>query len=200
MSRRYAAELGVPGFAGEQGWSISELSTMRPTLDVNGVYGGYMEKGANTIIPAQAGAKMSMRLVPAQDAADIANKFDACVRERCPAGVRCEIIDHAHCAAYVTPIDTPVVEAADAALKAAFGRDAAYMRCGGSLPILPMFKRVLGTDCLLLGFASPASNAHGPNEKVNLKDLDRAAETLVGMWGNRIQGFEDSRGAVWGAC
>jgi acetylornithine deacetylase/succinyl-diaminopimelate desuccinylase-like protein len=181
--RKYAEEIGVSGFSGEHGWSVAELRSLRPTLDVNGIYGGYMKEGANTIIPASAGAKLSMRLVPNQSGEDISRKFDAAIRTRCPRTVRCEIIDHAHAEPYMTPPDSKAVGAARRALREAFGRDAAFIRCGGSLPILPMFKQELQADSILLGFASPNCNAHGPNEKVNLDDLNRGAEALVRLMG-----------------
>jgi acetylornithine deacetylase/succinyl-diaminopimelate desuccinylase-like protein len=175
----YAAELGVPGLAGEEGYSVEEQRSARPTLDVNGVYGGYMEEGASTVIPAMVGAKISMRLVPNQAWADISAKFDRTIRERCPHTVRCEILDHACAEPYVAPLDWPAVQAAEQALKEAFGRDVAFIREGGTLPILRMFKEHLGADSLLLGLASPRCNAHGPNEKVNLADLDRGAEAVL---------------------
>ncbi len=177
--QKYAAELGVPGFAGEKGWSVVELGSMRPTLDVNGIYGGYMKPGANTIIPSMAGAKISMRLVPNQNGEDISNKFDRAVRDLCPSTVRCEIIDHAHAQAYLAPLDSPAMRACGRALREAFGCDAAFIRSGGSLPILPMFKQELGVNSILLGFAGPNCNAHGPNEKVNIPDLNRGAETIT---------------------
>jgi len=184
--RRYAEELGVPGFgAGEPDWSIMEKSTVRPTLDVNGIFGGYMKPGANTIIPARAGAKISMRLVPNQDSDKISRQFDEAVRSLASPSVTVEIDDHANAGAYVTPVDNPLFQVATRALSAAFGREVAYVRSGGSLPILPMFKRVLGVDSLLLGFASPNCNAHGPNEKALLADLDRGAETVVRVMGEK---------------
>lgn len=180
--QKYAAELDVPGFSGEEGWSVCELKTMRPTLDVNGIYGGYMKEGANTIIPARSGAKISMRLVPNQRAGDIGRKFDAAIRGRCPEQVRCEILDHAHADPFMVPLDSKAMAAAERALHEAFDHDVAFIRCGGSLPILPMFKQQLGADSLLLGFASPHSNAHGPNEKVRLPDLDRGAEAVARLY------------------
>jgi acetylornithine deacetylase/succinyl-diaminopimelate desuccinylase-like protein len=124
-----------------------------------------------------------MRLVPGQDSADISRKFDEVIRSRCPGTVRCEILDYAHAQPYMTPLDSPALEAATRALREAFGRDVAFIRCGGSLPILSMFRQELGADSVLLGFASPSCNAHGPNEKVNLDDLNRGAETLVRLMG-----------------
>lgn len=180
--RKYAEELGVPGFSGEKGYTVTELRAMRPTLDVNGIYGGYMDKGANTIIPATAGAKVSMRLVPNQRGDDIGAKFEKAVRERVPKTVRCEILDHSCADAYVTPLHWSAMKAAARALREAFDREPVFIREGGSLPILPMFERHLGAKCLMLGFASPSCNAHGPNEKAYLPDLDRGAEAVARLF------------------
>ena len=180
---KYAGELGVPGFGGgEPAYTLNERRSVRPTLDVNGLYGGYMDEGASTVIPAMAGAKISMRLVPNQRGADISARFERTIRERCPASVRCEILDHAHADAYMTPGDWPAIAAAKQALRDAFGREAVIIREGGSLPILPMFKQALGADSLMLGFASPTCNAHGPNERVLLADLDRGAEAVTRLF------------------
>lgn len=182
----YLAKLGCPAAAGEKGYTTTERCWIRPTLDVNGIYGGFMGEGANTIIPARAGAKISMRLVPNQDPDKIGQAFDAAVRARVPATVRLEILNHGAAAAYVAPPDSPAMRAAERALRESFGRDVAHTRAGGTLPILPMFKRVLGADCLLVGLASPDCAAHGPNEKVWLRDLDRGAEAgvrLFAHWG-----------------
>jgi len=176
---RYARDLGVPGFAGEAGYTVNERRSIRPTLDVNGWYGGFMDEGASTVIPASAGAKISMRLVPNQAGEKIGAAFEKAVRDRCPAGVRCEILDHSSADAYMTPLEWPALKHAAEALKESFDREPAFIREGGSLPILPMFKQVLGADSLMLGFASPNCNAHGPNEKASLADLDRGAEAIA---------------------
>ncbi|MGD8451596.1 MAG: dipeptidase [Phycisphaerae bacterium] len=175
----YMAELNVPGVTGEEGFTTNERRWIRPTLDVNGIYGGFMAEGANTIIPARAGAKISMRLVAGQDPAELSKRFDETIRVRVPGTVRHEIIHHGMAAAYRAPLNSPAMNAAEAALKASFGRDVAFICEGGSLPILPEFKRLLGADSLLIGLASPSCNAHGPNEKVSLADLDRGAEAIA---------------------
>jgi acetylornithine deacetylase/succinyl-diaminopimelate desuccinylase-like protein len=177
--KQYAADIGVPGFSGEKGWSIRELATLRPTLDVNGIHGGYTDEGASTIIPAKVGAKISMRLVPNQSGKDISRKFDETIRSRCPSSVRCEIIDHAQADACMTPLDSKPVAEARIALREAFDHEVALLRTGGSLPILTLFKQRLGADSLLLGFGSPRANAHGPNEKAYIPDLNRGAEAIV---------------------
>ena len=178
--REHAAQLGVPGFgAGEPGWSILELGTVRPTLDVNGIYGGYTRQGASTIIPATVGAKLSMRLVPNQDPDRIAALFDAAIRARVPASVSLEIQDHSRAWPYVARLDSPLLQAATRALREAFDHEVAFLRSGGTLPILPQFRHELGADSVLLGLASPRCNAHGPNEMVLLADLDRGAEAVA---------------------
>lgn len=180
---KFFAELGAPGPYGEKGYTTNERRTIRPTLDVNGIYGGFMQPGANTIIPAAAGAKVSMRLVPNQQAAKIAAAFDKAVHDRLPEAVRHEILSHGACDAYMAPLDSKPMHAARRALRESFNRDPAYIREGGSLPILPMFKRVLGADSLMLGFASPSCNAHGPNEKARIPDLDMGAEAIARLFG-----------------
>ncbi len=181
--KEYIASLGSPAPHGEAGYTTAERRSVRPTLDVNGIYGGFMAEGANTIIPARAGAKISMRLVANQDAEKLSGVFDRTVRERVPDTVRVEILNHGACGAYMAPRGSRPMKAAERALREAFGKETALMPEGGSLPILPMFKRLLGVDCLLIGLASPSCNAHGPNERVLLADLDRGAEAVARLFG-----------------
>lgn len=180
---KYVADLGSPAPYGEKGYSSVERRTCRPTLDCNGFLGGFTGTGASTIIPSRAMAKISMRLVPNQNAEKINRLFWAAIESRCPGTVRLEKHEHGAADPYMAPLDSAFMTAADRALKEAFGRDVAYIREGGSLPILPMFKRVLGADSLMLGFASPYCNAHGPNEKVRIPDLDRGAEAVTRLFG-----------------
>jgi acetylornithine deacetylase/succinyl-diaminopimelate desuccinylase-like protein len=180
---QYAADVGAPGVAGEAGYSTNERRWIRPTLDVNGIYGGFMAEGKNTIIPRSAGAKVSMRLVPNQSGKKLSFLFDRSICGRCPDTVRLEIIDHGSADAYMAPLDSPPMAAAKQALAEVFGRAPALIREGGSLPILPLFKRVLGVDSLMLGFAGPGCNAHGPNENVRLADLDLGAEAVALLYG-----------------
>ncbi len=178
---KYAADQGVPAlWEGERGYTAFERRTIRPTIEVNGMTSGFQGEGANTIIPATASAKISMRLVPNQPAGEISKRFDEEIRKRVPNTVRCEILTHGTDAdAYMTPTGSAAMRAAERALKESFGREVVHLREGGTLPILPMFKKVLGADCLMLGFASPYCNAHGPNEKARIPDLDRGAETIA---------------------
>jgi acetylornithine deacetylase/succinyl-diaminopimelate desuccinylase-like protein len=179
---KYAADLGVPALTGERGYTTNERRWLRPTLDVNGIYGGFMAEGANTIIPKSAGAKISMRLVPNQNAERLSALFDETVRARLPATVRVEILQHGYADAYMAPLDSRPMQAARQALREVFGREPAFIREGGSLPILPMFRKLLGADSLMLGFAGPNCNAHGPDENVNLADLDRGAEAVARLY------------------
>ncbi len=181
--RQYAAELGSPAVCGERGYTTNERRWIRPTLDVNGIYGGFMAEGSSTIIPARAGAKVSMRLVPNQSGRKLSRQFDQAIRQRCPNTVRLEILDHGWADPYLAPLDSRPMEMARRALRRAFGREPALVREGGTLPILPMFKRVLGADSLMLGFAGPNCNAHGPNENIRLADLDRGAEAIALLLG-----------------
>lgn len=178
--KKYLAELGSPAFVGEEGYTVAERRSIRPTLEVNGMYGGYIGDGSSTIVPSKAVAKITMRLVPNQSATKIGAAFEKTVRERCPKTVSLEIphVEHA-CDPYVSDRSAPIMKAAAKALKESFDREPAYLYEGGSLPILPMFKKELGADSLMLGFASPRCNAHGPNECANIRDLDRGAEAVA---------------------
>lgn len=181
--QQYLQDTGAPGVTGEAGWTTNERRSMRPTLDANGIYGGFQGEGANTIIPARCGAKVSMRLVPNQNAKKIAAQFDEAITTRCPHTVQCEILQHGNADAYMAPLDSRPMSAAKTALQQAFNKAPALIREGGSLPILPMFKQLLGADSLMLGFASPNCNAHGPNEKYRLPDADRGAAAIVSLLG-----------------
>jgi acetylornithine deacetylase/succinyl-diaminopimelate desuccinylase-like protein len=186
-TRQYLADTGSPAVCGEKGFSTNERRWIRPTLDVNGIYGGFMGEGANTIIPARAGAKVSMRLVPNQSGEKLSAIFDETIRARCPRTMRLEILNHGSADAYMAPLDSRPMQAAGRALREAFDREPAFVREGGSLPILPLFKRVLGADSLMLGFAGPNCNAHGPNENVALADLDRGAEAVARLLAHLAQ-------------
>ncbi len=167
----YLAAMGAPALAGEKGYSTLERRWARPTLDVNGIFGGFTGEGAATVIPAKVSAKVSMRIVPDQDPDKVSKAFDEAVRRACPPGVNLEITTHGGCRAYVSPTDSPGMRAAADAIKAGFGRPPVLIREGGTLPILPLFKEVLGADSLMLGLCVPDCNAHGPNEFFGLSDF-----------------------------
>lgn len=178
----YLSDTGAPALSGEKGFSTNERRWARPTLDANGIYGGFMGEGANTIVPKMAGAKVSMRLVPNQSGDKLSVAFDEAIRARCPESVRLEIIDHGRADAYMAPLDGRAMDAGQQALREAFEQEPALVREGGSLPILAMFKQVLQSDCLLMGFAGPNCNAHGPNENISIADLDRGAEAVARLY------------------
>ncbi|HEY3244138.1 MAG TPA: dipeptidase [Phycisphaerae bacterium] len=170
--KRYAKSLGVPALEGEAGYSTIERRWVRPTLDVNGLFGGYQGPGSSTIIPAKVAAKVSMRLVPDQDPEKISNAFDKAVLAAAPKSVRVQIQTHGtNCSAYVAPTDTDGMRAALLAVQKGFNKRPVLIREGGTLPILPMFKKVLGADSIMMGFCLPNCNAHGPNEFFDVSDF-----------------------------
>jgi len=169
----YRASLGVPALEGEEGYTTLERQWARPTLDVNGLYGGFTGTGGSTIIPARAAAKVSMRIVPDQDPEAISAAFDRAVEALTPPGVRLEIKQHAAAHSYLCPLDSAGIRAASAALELGFGKQPVFIRSGGTLPILALFKQELGADSLLMGFCTPDCNAHGPNEFLALGGFQR---------------------------
>ncbi len=167
----YLDTMGAPSLDGEKGYGTLERKWARPTLDVNGLLGGFVGEGASTVIPAKVMAKVSMRIVPNQDPDKISKAFDEAVRRAAPKGVRVEILEHARCGAYVCPLDSPGIKAAADAMESGFGKAPLFIREGGSLPILPLFKEVLGADSIMMGFCDPNCNAHGPNEFFAIDDF-----------------------------
>lgn len=175
----YQTATGSISLDGEKGFTTLERRWARPTLDVNGLFSGFTGEGASTIIPAKAMGKMSMRIVPDQNPEEVSKAFDDAVRSATPAGVQVEIITHAICGAYLCPIDSPGIKAASAAVKAGFGKEPVFIREGGSLPILPLFRDVLGADSLLMGFSVPDCNLHGPNEFFGLSDFHNGTKAAA---------------------
>jgi acetylornithine deacetylase/succinyl-diaminopimelate desuccinylase-like protein len=175
----YLEAMGAPELNGEKGYSTIERRWARPTLDVNGMYGGFMGKGASTVIPAKVGVKVSMRLVPDQNPEKINKAFEDAVKKLCPPGVKLEILTHSYCAAYVAPTNSAGMRAATEALKAGFGKPPVFIREGGTLPILPLFKKELGADSIMIGFCMPDCNAHGPNEFFGVDDLLSGTKTAA---------------------
>ena len=175
----FLASTGAPFLLGEPGYTTLERCWVRPTLEVNGLGSGFTAEGFSSIVPAKACAKLSMRLVPNQDAGRISEAFDEFVRGICPRGVQLDIIHHGLCPPYSVAIDTPGMQAGADALAAGFGKKALFSRAGGSLPILTVFKELLGVDALMLGFGVPGCNAHGPNEFLVVDDFHAGARTAA---------------------
>jgi len=178
----YRTHLGLPALVGEVGFSTLERRGARPTLDVNGIWGGFQGEGAKTIIPAHAHAKVSCRLVSNQDSQRILEQFRAYIEEISPPGVVVTITDLGGGEPSLTPIDHPATQAAARALAATFGRDPVYIREGGSIPVCASFERILRLPVVLLGFDPPDQQAHAPNEWMDLTNYEVGIRTIVRMW------------------
>lgn len=179
----FLADVGSPKTFSEKGYSALHHRWARPTLDVNGIYGGYMQPGSSTIIPSFAGAKISMRLVPDQRADEIERAFEEAVRARMPDTVTFKILSHASCDPYLADLKSPGMKAAQEAIAIGFGKPPVLIREGGSLPILPMFKRILGADSLMMGYCQPNCNAHSPNEFLHIRDFEAGARSTASLFG-----------------
>lgn len=175
----YRKQTGVPALVGEAGYSVLERRGARPTLDVNGIWGGFEGDGTKTIIPAHAHAKVSCRLVAAQDPARIFELFQAYVEAIAPPGVTTTVTYLGGGRPSLTPIDHPATQAAARALEATFGRAPVYIREGGSIPVCASFESILGLPVVLLGFTPPNDNAHAPDEWMDLRNYETAIRTVV---------------------
>ena len=174
---RYRRELGAPALHGEAGFGTLERVWARPTLDINGVWGGFAGEGAKTVIPAEVGAKVSMRLVPDQDPREISKRVRAHLARIVPKSVRLEIRDLHGGQPWITSIDHPAMEAASRALRRAFGRAPVAVREGGSIPVVAVFDRLLRVPAVLIGFGLNDDNLHAPNEKMELDNYYKGIET-----------------------
>jgi acetylornithine deacetylase/succinyl-diaminopimelate desuccinylase-like protein len=175
----YLSGMGAPALTGEKGFTTLERRWARPTLDVNGLHGGFTGDGASTVIPAKVMAKVSMRIVPDQDPDKVSRAFDEAVKRVAPEGVRVEVITHNKCSAYVSPMESKGMTAAAKALEKGFGKAPVFIREGGTLPILPLFKEVLGAESIMMGFCMPDCNAHGPNEYFAISDFHNGAKSAA---------------------
>jgi acetylornithine deacetylase/succinyl-diaminopimelate desuccinylase-like protein len=180
--KEYAASLGVSALTGgEAGYSVLERRWGRPTIDLNGIVGGYTGAGGKTIIPAQASAKISMRTVPNQDPQEIAQSLKKFVARNTPEGMKSTFTICAVNRPVMLRTDTPAMRAAKAALQEAFGHETAMIRCGASVPVAEMFQRLLGLDAVMMGFGLPDDNLHAPNEKFSLQQLWQGAMASAAM-------------------
>lgn len=175
--KKYAKEVGVPALYGEKGFTTLERLWARPTLECNGIWGGYTGEGAKTVLPAKAFAKISMRLVPNQKSATIAKLFEKHIKKIAPKTVTVNVRTLHGGEPAITPIDSPGVEAAVSALEKGFGKKPLYQREGGSIPIVVQFKKILGIDSVLLGFGLPDENIHAPDEFLNLNNFYNGIRT-----------------------
>lgn len=178
----YRAALSVPALFGEVGYSVNEQAWARPTLEVNGMWSGFIGEGQKTIIPASAHAKITCRLVPHQDPARVVDAIESHLMTHLPPGVNLSVTRFHGAPASITPIDHPAVKAAEAAIEAVYHTPASHIRMGGSIPVVVDFQEVLHIPTLLLGFALPDENFHAPNEHFHLANFYRGAETVATLW------------------
>jgi acetylornithine deacetylase/succinyl-diaminopimelate desuccinylase-like protein len=182
----YRKITGVPALWGEEGYTTVERRWARPTLDVNGIWGGYQGEGAKTIIPARAGAKVSMRLVPDQDPDKITKLFEKYVRSVAPDSVRLEIVPMHGGKPFLIDPKSIFFEKAAEAIEKGFGVKPLLIREGGSIPITQTFQEVLGVDTLLLGWGQNDDKTHSPNEHFDLGDFHKGTLSvayLIGLLG-----------------
>jgi acetylornithine deacetylase/succinyl-diaminopimelate desuccinylase-like protein len=164
----YLAESGAPAPFGEKGFSTLERATARPTLDVNGMWSGYIGEGEKTVLPSFAGAKISMRLVPDQDPEDLAPRFEAYVRKLAPQGVTARVVHLQGSPPFITSPDHPMLEAARRALARVWAKPPVMIREGGSIPVMSTFEHTHGLPSILMGFGLDDDQVHAPNEKFSL--------------------------------
>lgn len=163
----------------ESGYSVTECTGIRPTLDVNGMWSGYTGEGSKTVLPAKASAKISMRLVPNQDPHKIAEMFARHFQNIAPPYVKVKVIEHHGGFPYVSPTSTPEYQAASKAYEAVFGVKPIPVRSGGSIPIITTFEKVLGIKSILMGFGLDTDAAHSPNENYHLECFFKGIETIT---------------------
>ncbi|GLU42824.1 dipeptidase [Allomuricauda sp. NBRC 101325] len=174
----YKASLDIDDVHGEKGYSTSERFGIRPTLDVNGIWGGYMGEGAKTVIASKAYAKISMRLVPNQDWHEITDLFTKHFMAIAPKSVKVKVSPHHGGQAYVTPIDSIGYQAAAKAIEQTFGKSPVPQRTGGSIPIVALFEKVLESKTILLGFGLDSDAIHSPNEHFGVLNFLKGIETI----------------------
>lgn len=174
----YKKALNIQDVCGEEGFSTVERATIRPTLDVNGIWGGYTGVGAKTVIPSQAFAKISMRLVPNQDPDKITQLFQKHFESIAPKSVIVKVKPHHGGHAAMTPTDSVEYQAASLALEESFGMKPIPIRSGGSIPIIAMFEKVLGLKTILLGFGLDSDAIHSPNEHFGLHNFYKGIESI----------------------
>jgi acetylornithine deacetylase/succinyl-diaminopimelate desuccinylase-like protein len=174
----YLKALDIEDTYGEDGYTTNERNSIRPTLDVNGIWGGYIGEGAKTVIASKAFAKISMRLVPDQDWEKITNLFAKHFESIAPKGVHVKVTPHHGGQAYVTPIDSLGYKAAEKAYEATFGKTPIPQRSGGSIPIVALFEKELKSKTILMGFGLDSDAIHSPNEHFGIWNYLKGIETI----------------------
>ena len=174
----YKKSLSIGDVEGEAGYTTLERTGVRPSLDVNGIWGGYTEEGTKTVIPSKASAKISMRLVPNQDYRKISRLFEKYFRSIAPKSVKVKVKSLHGGMPYVAPTDMPAYKAAQKAIAETFGKKPLPFYSGGSIPIISGFESILGIKSLLMGFGLAEDAIHSPNESYGLEQFDRGVETI----------------------
>jgi acetylornithine deacetylase/succinyl-diaminopimelate desuccinylase-like protein len=174
----YKKDLGVTELWGEKGYTTNERTGIRPTIEVNGIWGGYTGEGAKTVLPSKATAKISARLVPNQSSKVITEKLLTYFKQIAPKGVTVKAEEHHGGEPYVTPIDSKAYRSAAKAIEAVFHKAPIPVRGGGSIPICALFEQVLGIKIVFMGFGLDSDNLHSPNEKFDLANFYRGIETI----------------------
>ena len=174
----YKESLDIEEVFGESGYTTLERASIRPTLDVNGIWGGYIGEGAKTVLPSKSFAKISMRLVPNQDPETITSLFQKHFESIAPDGIKIEVTPHHGGLPAVTPTDTPEYQAAAQAMEKTFGKVPIPQRSGGSIPIIALFEQVLGVKSVMMGFGLDSDAIHSPNEHFGLFNYYKGIETI----------------------
>ena len=180
----FRAELDVTMLVGESGWTTMERRWARPTLDVNGIWGGFSGEGSKTIIPGRAHAKITCRLVANQDPDRIFALLHDYVMQIAPPGVRVEVVSTGGGRPNLTPQDLPATQAYARALEAAFGRAPLFVREGGSVPVAAAFASILGLPVTVMGFMPPSGNFHAPNEWMDMANFETGIRALAAFFGD----------------
>jgi len=176
---QFKQELEVDALAGESGYTALEQLGIRPTLDVNGIWGGYTGEGAKTVLPAKAHAKISMRLVPNQNSHEITKLFTDHIKTIAPPQVKVKVTPHHGGEPAVTPIDSIAYRAAENAYEEGWGKKPIPTRDGGSIPIVALFEKELGLNSILLGLGLDSDGIHSPNESFGIQNFLKGIETIV---------------------
>ena len=180
----YKKDLDINEVYGEEGYTTNERNSIRPTLDVNGIWGGYIGEGAKTVLPSKAYAKISMRLVPNQSSQNITDLFENHFKKIAPESVKVKVTPHHGGEGVVIPTDFPAFLAAKKAMEKTFDKTPIPVRSGGSIPIVPMFEEVLGLKTILLGFGLDSDVIHSPNEHFGLFNFYKGIETIPYFYQN----------------
>jgi acetylornithine deacetylase/succinyl-diaminopimelate desuccinylase-like protein len=176
--KEFKEDLGIKEVWGEKGYTTNERTGIRPTLEVNGIWGGYTGEGAKTVLPSKAFAKISARLVPNQNSDKITELLLNHLKKIAPPYITLKAALHHGGEPYMTPVDSKAYKAAAAAIKDTFGKDPIPVRGGGSIPICSLFEEELGIKIVFMGFGLDSDNLHSPNEKFNLENYYKGIETI----------------------